>query len=479
MNKLNKKEYNLFWEFPIRFKMAQSDNLTGGSTEGTTSTRTNVTVADVSSVEGSTGVVTATGQKYYSQDDVANIAEKIVQQRVADLSTVNNSNLMITAQGIAKQILNETAARAQLANQLAKNGRIMTRFALDDVVSNVKTKVSTPVWSDPIDSAYLSNYYTSSNQSKTSKQYYIGVYQKDTSSIDSELQFTIAYGNRLGLGSVNVNGDSPSRAIYYQYRNILLNPNDTQFTIGNGNKNTDSIFALSVARNRLKDKLDPGNWEMVISASNGNPPIHLIDDSNSNTTYTVGAAGRIFNIVSGTIYNLSNAQYYNNQPSTYYGLVYPDMGIFILDADILHASASMTIVTGSDTSTIESDTSASLNVMTLFRAMSASVSPNIHVPADIGRFSGSFAARNEETVTSTHYFVRIKNGEYNYSNNPTFTTGSVGDLRYMDFIDNPNVYITTVGLYNDNNELLAVAKLSRPLLKNFDCESLVRIRLDF
>lgn len=481
MNKINKKEYNLSWEFPIRFKMAQTSNETGGSTEGTLpGTRTNVTPADISSVEGSgVGVVTASGKKYYSQDDVANIAEKIIQQRVSEITNINNSNLLVAAQGIAKQILNETSARAQLANQLAKNGRVMTRFNVDDMVSNVKTKTSTPMWSDSINPAYLSHYYTSSNQSKTSKQYYIGVYQKDTSSIDSELQFTIAYGNRNGLGSVNTNGDSPSRAIYYQYRNILLNPNDMQFTIGNGNKNTDSIFVLSIARNRLKDKIDPGNWELVISSSNGNPPIHLVDDSNSNTSYTIGPAGRVFNIVSGTIYNLNNVQYYNNMPSTYYGLVYPDMGIFVLDTDILVASASMSINLNTDISTIESATSASVNIMTLFKAMSGSVAYNLLNSTDVGRFSGSFAARNEETVTSTHYFIRIKNSEYNYSNNPTFTTGSLGDLRYMDFIDNPNVYITTVGLYNDNNELLAVAKLSRPLLKNFDIESLIRVRLDF
>ena len=50
---------------------------------------------------------------------------------------------------------------------------------------------------------------------------------------------------------------------------------------------------------------------------------------------------------------------------------------------------------------------------------------------------------------------------------------------YSDFINNPQVYITTVGLYNDTNELLAVAKLSRPLLKDFTKEALIRVKLDF
>ena len=52
-------------------------------------------------------------------------------------------------------------------------------------------------------------------------------------------------------------------------------------------------------------------------------------------------------------------------------------------------------------------------------------------------------------------------------------------MLFNSFIDNPQTYITTVGLYNDNNELLAVAKLSRPLLKDFTKELLVRVKLDF
>ena len=67
----------------------------------------------------------------------------------------------------------------------------------------------------------------------------------------------------------------------------------------------------------------------------------------------------------------------------------------------------------------------------------------------------------------------------NYSENPSFISGSTGEVLYSSFINNPQTYITTVGLYNDNNELLAVAKLSRPLPKDFTTEALVRVKLDF
>jgi len=90
-----------------------------------------------------------------------------------------------------------------------------------------------------------------------------------------------------------------------------------------------------------------------------------------------------------------------------------------------------------------------------------------------------FAARNSETITSTFYFVRARNSEYNFSNNPTYTTGSVGQLAQGTFVGNPKTYITTVGLYNDRQELLAVAKLSKPLLKSFESEYVVKVKLDF
>jgi len=46
-------------------------------------------------------------------------------------------------------------------------------------------------------------------------------------------------------------------------------------------------------------------------------------------------------------------------------------------------------------------------------------------------------------------------------------------------IQDPQAYITTVGLYNNRKELLATAKLSQPLLKNYTREALIKIKLDF
>ena len=91
---------------------------------------------------------------------------------------------------------------------------------------------------------------------------------------------------------------------------------------------------------------------------------------------------------------------------------------------------------------------------------------------------GHFIVDSEETITSQYYFVRAKNFEFNYTTNPTFQDEK-GNVQFTSMINNPRTYITTVGLYNDNNDLLAVAKMSQPIAKDPTIEALFRIKLDF
>ena len=76
------------------------------------------------------------------------------------------------------------------------------------------------------------------------------------------------------------------------------------------------------------------------------------------------------------------------------------------------------------------------------------------------------------------YFCRASHNEFNYSANPTYLSDS--EIRVKDVgLDQPISYITTVGLYSANNELLAVAKVSEPLKKTPDTELTLRVRLDY
>ena len=85
---------------------------------------------------------------------------------------------------------------------------------------------------------------------------------------------------------------------------------------------------------------------------------------------------------------------------------------------------------------------------------------------------------NTIELNSAVYFCRINHNEFNYSSNPTYVNGS--KLRVKNNVnDLPVTYITSVGLYSPDNELLAVAKLSEPIRKDPNTELTLRVRLDY
>jgi hypothetical protein len=125
----------------------------------------------------------------------------------------------------------------------------------------------------------------------------------------------LAFGHALGSGSDSQGqlNDSPSKAIYSQYRQLLLNPSDTRFTT-DGSGSTDYIYVVNFKRNRMKERLDAGNFEIPLQrvasrATNatGSVTLHatssvitLIDDS-SLASAKIGDSGKIYNIVSGSV----------------------------------------------------------------------------------------------------------------------------------------------------------------------------------
>ena len=343
--------------------------------------------------------------------------------------------------------------------QAFTNGAVFKQFNLaNDVLADSKEIVSATAWDD-VDGV-LTSFFTSSTETLLSaSHWYYNVYQnaaEASSSIDPH--FAIAYGNFAGLGSVtgssalytgNLTGSrTPSKAIYSQYKNILLTPNDTKFTFGT--ETPDDIYVINFNRARYKEKLDPGNWELHISGTVNN--LQLMDNSGASTNPAIGQSGRVFNIVSGTVAAGTSSA------TPVYGLAYPEVGILVFNARAIEASASI----GTETLAYVNPTGS--NNKDFFTAISS---------------SAYFQARNEENISSTFYFVRVPNREFNYSNNPSYITGSIGLIRYSAFHTDPRTYITTVGLYNDNNELLSVAKMSKPLLKSFTREALIRIKLQF
>lgn len=349
-------------------------------------------------------------------------------------------------------------------------------FTGDDIVPGDVQTVSQPIWSENINPLSASatyvgvGFFTSSTQMSQSGDYYMNVYHRDPQAVtNAEVQFAIAYGHRQGSGSYgdpntvgNNANDTPTRAIYSQYRNMLLPPTDTVFTINSSS--AEEIVVINVARARFRQKIDPGNWELRIgsgsvSSSWNTAYFSFIDASGQGESPTVNEAGRVFGIYSGSGTTTAS--------NTQYGLFYPDQGVYVFHAGLLRG-------TGASALGIPFNSSSAATLA------ASALQPRNHVTMSL-RISGStyFAARSEENVTSTHYFVRVTNKQFNFSNNPTFVTGSTGTFLHSSMLRNPSVYITTIGMYDDRNRLVAVAKLSKPLLKSFNREALIKVKLDY
>lgn len=332
------------------------------------------------------------------------------------------------------------------------------RFDPEDFVVSSDSITST-LWSN--NTPTLTTFFTNSIQVASSAgNYYLSVY--NTSSTNQEVQFDIVYCDSLGSGSELYNpivpGNSYTKTMYGQYRSLILEDENANFIFGKGNNViTGSYFwVLSIERARYKQSLFPGSINLRLSGS-GLGIINLTDDSQDNPVNTFIGTSRVYQLISGsngTAGSLLNSGYVAGSGS--YGLVFPDLGTIILNPFAISQSIRV--------SPSRSNNSDGLNNGRLYNAISG---------------GASFTLNSEETITSDYVFVRARNSEFNYSENPSFISGSTGEVIYDNFINAPQTYITTVGMYNDTNDLVAVAKLSRPLLKDFTKEALVRVKLDF
>lgn len=316
----------------------------------------------------------------------------------------------------------------------------------------------------------LTTFHTSSVQAgSVSGNYYLNVFQQNSTSTGAEVQFNIAFGDSAGSGSTlydsGIDGKSYTSTVFGQWQNIVLGDENNNFVFGGVTPVTQSFYALSIERSKFKGSIFPGTLELRISGSN---EIVLTDNSNDVTTVVYNEAGRVFQLVSGSNGNAvdssttpAGAVANGMTASGSYGLFLPDVGAIILNPAALALDGSDG---GAEVTTLYTSDTNDNNPGTLYNAISA---------------SGYFTLNSQENITSDYVFVRARNGEYNYSENPSFISGSTGEVLYNSFINSPQSFITTVGLYNDSNELLAVAKLSKPLKKDFTKEALVRVKLDF
>jgi hypothetical protein len=302
-----------------------------------------------------------------------------------------------------------------------------------------------PAWSNY--SASLTAFETSATQiAGPSGPYYYNVYNIDADDPTAEIQFAVAYGDSKGSGSLlynaGVNGLSPSRTVYGQFINLLLGEDEgASFNFGGPAVNNECFYAIVINRARYKQAIMPGSIQIQGLISG----IDITDNSKITPVVDYVSGGRRFTLGSGSF-----GDGVEDGSEGVYGYLFPDVGVIILNANALSTQPDRSSNSDEDN------------------------------PQKVIDDLTEFFLQSQETVTSDFVFCRARNAEFNYSVNPSFSvSSSAGTILYNDFVQNPNTYITSVGMYNDNNELLAVAKLSKPLKKDFTKEALVRVKLDF
>ena len=367
---------------------------------------------------------------------MALINDPNIARQIADLASTGTFD----TNDIVSIINSALPAGQQLQSGAGVTTGVYKQFGEFDKVNAKVEVVTTGLWTGDVGS--LTAAYTSSTQVGQSGNYYYDVYSTDPrTDSTAEVQFAVAYGHVNGSGSISLEESDdallPTKATYAQYKSVLLDPTDDKFSFETDTANvfedSNSIYAINVNRARYREKMDAGNWSLQLSGSNGT--FTFIDDSGKKFGDTLGKAGRVFKVVSGSL-NLGteNEATINRTTDVQgrgYGLFYPDRGIIIFNPTALAETVGTVKPFGGASESllgVETVVADTQNHKTLIQAI------------DNG---GDFQARRTENVSTQHFFVRATNREFNYSNNPTYTAAD-GTFAETTFNTDPQTYITTL-----------------------------------
>ena len=367
----------------------------------------------------------------------ADLTQKLSQYLVDNAGLIDST----TVANLLNQYLPANEKVGLSSGGVISNG-IYKKFGDFDVISNKIEVVTEGLWSNGSGSlsgaiATGSTATIAGHSGSDASKYYLNVFLTGSNTgSTAPIEFAVAYGHKYGSGSVQLTtSDSallPTKAIYSQYR-ILLNNNfegdaDDFFTFYSSSVEdgyqADQIYVINLARARYRQQADAGNIKITLSGSNGTS-FTFIDDSGKKFSDKAGKAGTVFNIVSGSN-NLGteldatiHSYVASNQQG--FGKFYPHLGIILLNP------AAIATVVGSEVlpSTATTPTAETYNHRRIFNAIKG---------------GGDFEMRRTENVSTQHFFVRATNREFNFSNNPTFTSGSDGTLREPSFETDPNIY---------------------------------------
>ncbi len=294
----------------------------------------------------------------------------------------------------------------------------------------------------------------------------------------SNNSFLSGAGNTQNAKKINIYNQMAAQLVGHSETGAILDF-DQDGNIAAGGQKMNEVFFLNFSRLLTKDEIKKGSF--TITLLTGSALLKYPSSAQPNVLEKPLVLGD---------YGAASS-YFVNSPAGEYALLYPSSSAAAALAapqqqGLLYYQAGIAVITGSafryaDYDTGDGDGTGSMMgpgfpSSSYFNLASGSTIDVL--AASIRNRIQNIAFNNTVELNSTIYFCRANNNEFNYSANPTYLNSS--KLRVKNTTsDNPVAYITTVGLYSSDNELLAVAKLSEPLKKDPNTELTVRVRLDY
>ena len=224
-----------------------------------------------------------------------------------------------------------------------------------------------------------------------------------------------------------------------------------------GTNAMNEVYFVNFSRLLTKDQIKKGSVSItLLTGAYGDVnygSITYTDANASDTQGTLNTVGGDYGVLLDTTNNLTG------------GIVFYQAGIMVLTASAFSSSAG----TLSDTDFFDGQTISQLFTGSAISGACDALRQRI----------GNIQFNNTTEINSTVYFCRAPHNKFNYSSNPTYLSSSSIRVKNNTRSNPPISYITTIGLYNSQNELLAVAKLSEPLRKDPTNELTLRVRLDY
>lgn len=397
---------------------------------------------------------------------------------------------------------------------------IFKQLGSQDIVST-KTLLHEAI---PLTGTILSGAYGLNGSERNIKNFAHGMFQSVydypylSSSANHILDITIGYtaGNSMSMSTAP--GNSKKINIYNQMAQVLMgydkDGNIQQFDKDGdltGGTKINAAYFISFSRLLVKDEIKKGSFAMLLNVGGGSGTglNRFASDTTTDSTKNI----RIQDVNAATNYRV-------NSPAGEYGILYAeeatDSVAILADADatngsnvtdvpvgLIYYQAGVVVLTSSVFLRATTDFGDGiLNDSTYAAATMPAVHPNSNGAAlnvvgaaatvyhafKSGSISGScdglrtrianISFNNTIELNSTIHFCRLNHNEFNYSSNPTYLTGSQLRVK-QNRTDNPVSYITSIGLYSADNQLLAVGKLSEPIRKDPTIELTFRARLDY